>query len=237
MRTLKTKLKLLYSAMINPRIYRTIQAVRGQKLTYLNLEALLELYEAVESIERRGEEGILIEAGVALGGSTIVMASAKSQKRPLLAYDVFSTIPPPSPGDGADAHGRYAVIASGQAEGIGGDTYYGYQDNLLTKVRENFVNFGINPSDHHIIFYPGLFEETLRVSQPVSLAHIDCDWYESVMLCLEQIVPNLISGGILVIDDYEDWSGCKRAVDEYFEGRSHEFSMVMKSKLHIEKLA
>jgi asparagine synthase (glutamine-hydrolysing) len=83
--------------------------------------------------------------------------------------------------------------------------------------------------------WPGLFEDTLYIAEPVALAHIDCDWYQSVMLCLERITPHLIPGGVLVIDDYRDWAGCKRAVDEYFTGRGDEFRFVMRARLHIER--
>jgi hypothetical protein len=60
----------------------------------------------------------------------------------------------------------------------------------------------------------------------MALAHIDVDWYEPVHVSLERIEPRLSPGGALVIDDYEDWSGCRRAVDEYFSGdRMHSYSM------------
>jgi len=77
-------------------------------------------------------------------------------------------------------------------------------------------------------FWPGLFEETLRIDEPIALAHIDCDWYDSVKLCLERITPNVVPGGVLVIDDYRDWVGCRRAVDEYFAGRGDEFRFLMR---------
>ncbi|VAW43210.1 hypothetical protein MNBD_CHLOROFLEXI01-3632, partial [hydrothermal vent metagenome] len=54
-----------------------------------------------------------------------------------------------------------------------------------------------------------------------------------VMTCLQQIEPNLVPGGILIIDDYEAWSGCKSAVDEYFSGREDDFEFVQQSRLHI----
>jgi hypothetical protein len=56
----------------------------------------------------------------------------------------------------------------------------------------------------------------MQIDQPVALAHIDGDWYESVMTCLQRIEPHLSEEGILVIDDYDAWSGCRTAVDEYF---------------------
>lgn len=61
----------------------------------------------------------------------------------------------------------------------------------------------------------GLFEETIRPTEPIALAHIDGDWYESVEVCLERVWPVLAVGGPMVIDDYAHWSGCRSAVDEF----------------------
>jgi asparagine synthase (glutamine-hydrolysing) len=82
-------------------------------------------------------------------------------------------------------------------------------------------------------FVAGFYEETLQIDQPVALAHIDCDWHDSVMTCLERIEPHLVKGGLLIIDDYDEWSGCKRAVDSYFANRKDEFDFILKSRLHI----
>ncbi len=91
------------------------------------------------------------------------------------------------------------------------------------------------PEDINVHLIKGLFEDTLICKQPVALAHIDCDWYDSVMVCLERIVPMLTPGGVLVIDDYEHWSGCREAVEEYFKDKKEQFSFVKKSRLHIIK--
>ncbi len=69
----------------------------------------------------------------------------------------------------------------------------------------------------------------------MAFAHIDCDWYESVKVCLERIEPKLVGGGILIIDDYYTWSGCKKAVDSYFRYRRDEFHFVKQGRLHIIK--
>jgi len=221
----------------DPALHSIIRAVRNQKLTYLSRLALLDLCDAVQQLERRHLRGAIIEAGVALGGSAIVLAKTKAPTRPLHLYDVFGMIPPPSASDGPDAHARYAEIANGHALGIKGSRYYGYEDGLLEKVRRHFVQFGIDPAQAQTYLWPGLFEDTLQINQPVALAHIDCDWYDSVRLCLERITPNLIRGGVLVIDDYQDWHGCQHAVDEYFAGRGDEFRFVMRARLHIERQA
>jgi hypothetical protein len=118
-----------------------VRAVRNDSLTFLETEALNDLYESVTSLEKNRVPGILIEAGCALGGSAIVMATAKSDARPFYIYDVFGMIPPPSSRDGEDVHRRYEIIKSGKSKGIGGQKYYGYVDGLLDKVIENFRKY------------------------------------------------------------------------------------------------
>ena len=167
-------------------------------------------------VERAGLDGLVIEAGTALGGSAIVMAAAKSPERPMQVYDVFGLIPAPGDEDGADVHERYATIAAGEARGIGGDTYYGYRDDLYGEVTASFARLGVPAAEHNVELVKGLFEDTLVLDGPVALAHLDGDWYESTRTCLERIAPRLVPGGRIVLDDYYKWSGCRRAVDEYF---------------------
>lgn len=217
----------------SPGAFRILRRIRADKLSYLEMSALIDLYEAVTVAESQQIPGVLVEAGTALGGSAIVIAAAKSPKRPLWVFDAFETIPPPSERDGSDAHQRYALIQSGKAVGLKGAPYYGYQTNLMERVAQNFTRFGYPPSTHRIHLIKGYYSETLRLDQPVALAHLDCDWYDSVMTCLERIVPYLAVGGRLIIDDYMHWSGCRRAVDDYFNGRTEGFEFVMKSRLHI----
>jgi O-methyltransferase len=210
-----------------------IAAVRSDHLTYLEADALRSLYNAVKEVEHRGVDGILVEAGCALGGSAIVMATAKSPQRPFYVYDVFGMIPPPSQLDESDVHERYQVIASGQSVGIDGNRYYGYEENLIEKVTENFRRHGVQLGSVNTHLVKGLFQETMHVDQPIALAHIDGDWYESVMTCLTRLVPNLARGGIMIIDDYRHWAGCRKAVDEYFLDKRDEFTFIEKTRLHV----
>ena len=125
-----------------------------------------------------------METGTARGGSAITMASAKSPDRPMKVFDVFGMIPPPGERDGADVHKRYATIAAGASKGIGGETYYGYRDDLLAEVTDSFVRHGLPLADNRVELIQGLFEDTIDLHEPVALAHLDGDWYASTMTCL-----------------------------------------------------
>ena len=56
----------------------------------------------------------------------------------------------------------------------------------------------------------------------ISLLRLDTDWYES-KIELNLLYPKLSKGGILIIDDYNTWNGCKKAVDEYFKNKKISF--------------
>ena len=229
--------KMLSFAKQHPNLVASIRKVKKKNLTFLNRWALIELAQVALANEQREIDGAIIEAGCALGGSAIILTKSKVRERPFYIYDVFGMIPPPSERDGQDAQTRYKVIESGNSHGIGGEHYYGYEEDLYHKVQQNFNEYGLETSTHNIKLIKGLYEDTLRVNFSVSLAHIDCDWYDSVMVCLNRIEPYLVSGGTLVIDDYFCYSGCKRAVDDYFSSKDKsKYQFEKKNRLHIIKI-
>lgn len=220
--------------MENRQVLDVINKVTQENLSYLASEVLCELVEVVIANEKNQVKGVIVEAGCALGGSAIAIASAKNKNRQFFVYDVFGMIPAPSEKDGQDVHQRYEIIASGNSKGIGKGRYYGYEENLYDKVLQAFTNFDIKVEDNNIFLIKGLYEDTLHLDFPVALAHIDCDWYDSVLICLNRLEPHLVKGGTLIIDDYYAWSGCKLAVDEYFKNRKG-YEFIQKSRLHIVK--
>lgn len=214
------------------RVHAIADRVVAEELSYLRRENLLTLAAVVREADLAGREGLVVEAGTALGGSAIVMAGAKSPERPMRVYDVFGQIPSPTEQDGEDVQRRYEVIVEGGAKGVGDGLYYGYRDDLLGEVTASFDRLGVPLAEHRVDLVRGLFQDTIEIDEPVAVAHLDGDWYESTMTCLERIVPHLVPGGRLVLDDYYHWSGCRTAVDEYFSGRTG-FDLERRARLHV----
>lgn len=192
-------------------------AVREENLTYLSLTKLRNIEQALKTIDAGGIEGDCLEAGVALGGSAIVIADQMGQGRRFAGYDVFGMIPAPTADDDDVSHERYAVIAEGSSRGIGGETYYGYRDDLYNDVVAAFERHGLAVDGERIALCRGLFEDTLKFEdgRRVAFAHLDCDWHDPVELCLERIYEVLSPGGFLISDDYHAYGGCRRAVDDF----------------------
>ena len=197
------------------RLSKAARQVGDERLTYLSTQKFLNLEGCAKDVNRGDVPGCFVEAGVALGGSAIVLSKLMGDGRRFHGYDLFGQIPPPGEHDDAHAHERYAEIESGRSAGIGGDDYYGYLDDLYDRVVASFERYGLRVDGERIALHKGLFEDTLTLEEPVALAHIDADWYDSVMLCLERLHPLLSAGGYFVLDDYNDYGGCKRAADEF----------------------
>jgi hypothetical protein len=67
-----------------------------------------------------------------------------------------------------------------------------------------------------------MVEETIPGYAPeeISILRLDTDWYASTKHELIHLYSRLSKGGVLIIDDYGDWAGARKAVDEYFAAQS-----------------
>lgn len=203
------------------RVSEVAHKIKEAHLTYLSIERLRNIENALKMVERTKTPGDFIEFGVALGGSAILISSHLSQPRTFHGFDVFGMIPPPTDDDDEKSKARYEVIASGRSRGIGGEQYYGYRENLYDQVLEAFANFGYPVNQESICMHKGLFQDTWSTYRGSSIAfvHIDCDWYDPVRFCLTSIYPHLSPGAHIVIDDYNDYGGCRQATDEFLSAR------------------
>lgn len=197
-----------------PLVRQTWNRVRAEHLSYTFDRQLMQLLSSVRATAPSG--ALIIETGCARGGSAILMCAMKSRERPLRVYDVFDMIPPPGDKDGGDMKRRYEEIAAGAAVGLGGTKYYLYEEDLKTVVEGNFKRLGFPIEQNNVKLIKGKAQDTVVVNEPVALANIDVDWYEPVTACLERIMPHLIVGGSVAVRAYTDWSGARKAVDDYF---------------------
>jgi O-methyltransferase len=188
--------------------------IRRENLTYLSWDRLASLVKATREV--RQVKGAVVECGIALGGSGILLAS-KLSDRQFHGYDVFGEFPPPGPDDPPEAHQQYQVILAGEAKGPGGEDFSSLLPDIYERVTGSFARYGV-PVGGRIHLHKGLVQDTFKPEWPIALAHIDTDWYEPVKVCLERIAPHVQPGARIILDDYYDFGGCKKATDEFLAG-------------------
>ena len=149
--------------------------------------------------------GSLVECGIARGGSAAVMSLASGGKRAVWGFDSFDGMPSLTAEDQSDGQKWVGYVCSGP--------------NGLEEAQQTFSRFHVNGKWVNIV--PGWFEETLpnavaHISQ-IAVLRLDNDWYKSTRFCLETLYASVVPGGIVIIDDYNAYVGCKTAVDEFRE--------------------
>lgn len=191
-----------------------------EPFTMTDLERGYALYKAVEYLCRNRIPGDFAECGVWKGGSSMLMALSllefNDTSRILHLYDTYSGMTEPTVEDVIAWNGR-SVLAKWEGDSTG--------------VKDNFGSWAVGKdevaSNMNITGYPreliryvaGDVCETLYDEAPESLAllRLDTDWYRSTAKELEVLYPKLISGGVLIVDDYGHFEGARQAVDEYFK--------------------
>lgn len=184
--------------------------------TMTSPERLYALCDAVRHVTCHRVPGALVECGVWRGGSTMAMAMTLKRlgerNRQLWLYDTFDGMPEPGVVD-IDHTGCFAgTLLSRQDKQ---DEHSIWCRSPEQDVRQNLESTGYPVANMH--FVSGKVEDTIpgRVPDQISLLRLDTDWYESTRHELVHLYPRLSPGGILIIDDYGHWQGCRRAVDEY----------------------
>ncbi len=200
-----------------PHELETLRAVAPYTMT--PQERIIGLVRAVEFLVQNRIEGAIAECGVYRGGSMMAVARTLVRlgdtSRQLYLYDTFEGMVRPDARD-VDFVGRPALEDFLQHKIS--DDRSSWAGASLDQVRSAMSSTGY-PSER-ISYVEGRVEETLPGTMPdrIALLRLDTDWYASTRHELEHLFPRLMSGGILIIDDYGHYQGCQQAVDEYLAG-------------------
>ena len=195
---------------------------RSLPYTMTGVPRLHALIEAVRYCVRRDVPGAFVECGVWRGGSVLAMILALQEQgrddRDIYLYDTFEGMTEPTEFDGSTVHRPAPELW----EETGGRPFPElFNPEMFSEdfVRENLAATGYPEERLHLVRGP--VEETIPGTMPpgVALLRLDTDWYESTRHELEHLYPLLADAGVLIIDDYGHWTGCQKAVDEYFAGR------------------
>jgi hypothetical protein len=183
--------------------------------TMTSAEKMFALYRAVNYLDANRIEGDIVECGVAAGGSMMMAALSSiangNTNRELWLYDTFAGMPEPTDRD-VNYRGDLARVQWASSQSVYHNEWC-YAS--LESVQANMARTGY-PADK-MRFIKGRVEETVPANVPekIALLRLDTDWYASSKHEMEHLYPRLCEGGVLIIDDYGYWEGCRQATDEF----------------------
>ncbi|HEY5464284.1 MAG TPA: TylF/MycF/NovP-related O-methyltransferase [Hanamia sp.] len=189
-----------------------------QPYTLISLERIDAIVNSIDFLCKNNISGDIVECGVWKGGSvyaavkTLVLNNSFDRK--IYLFDVFEMEAMLSASnelvEDMDFRGNTAKMLVDKGLLVKDD--YKFQ---IDEVRTLLESTGY-PLEN-IIFKIGRVENTLPCKEIENIAflRLDTDWYESTKHELETLYPKLVQKGVLLIDDYGFWQGCRKAVDEY----------------------
>lgn len=148
---------------------------------------------AEKVIQTQFTPGDMAEVGVYRGGSSYLIARTGSHKL-LFACDSFEGLP-----EGNETHDRLDLMPKG----------------AFQSSEQEVRNF-LKPLNNAFII-PGWAPDCLPVEARYSFVHLDVDYYESTLKCLDYFYKRMSRGAVLVSDDYgrESCPGVEKAFTEF----------------------
>lgn len=203
----ETQLRQTYHEIKDENFWRILPEVYDY--TQLSMESMWSLYESIRYIIVKEIPGDIVECGVFFGGAMMLMIktlqSLKVTDRKLWLYDSFmGFVGQQAPDDIAWTGERVA----------------GTLPDFQIVVTENIKSTGYPVENYQIC--RGNIEQLAPINSngAIALLRLDTDTYFSTKAELEHFFPKLVTGGVLIIDDYGHALGARRATDEYLADSS-----------------
>lgn len=171
-----------------------------------------EFYKMVKDLP-----GAIVDCGVFKGTSLVRFAGFRDlfgnvHAHKIIGFDTFDTFPETDYEDDKPYRDRFISNAGDRSISL----------EQLNKVLDHK---GVN---EHIELVKGDINETVpdyAEKHPylrIALLNLDTDIYEPAVIILEHFYPLIVRGGVLLLDDYGEFPGETRAVDEFFADKDVE---------------
>jgi hypothetical protein len=158
--------------------------------------------------------GDVLEFGVYKGASLMRLMSFRhffesEESRKIIGFDIFGKFPDQLQ---HDIDKRFVDWFENEG-GLGI-----HHDTLEELIKaKNISNFELVPGDINVTAIE--FAKS-HPAQKIALLHIDVDVYEPTKVILETFWDSIVSGGIIMLDDYAYEFGETKAVDEFFKEKN-----------------
>lgn len=201
--TMKRFISFFQFLALKPRVVFSILSIRRIKgYTMQTIAGVYQMRDHIKEITINNINGAIVETGCWKGGLGAYMALFG---REVWLFDSFEGLPELIEKDIeiADSRGLPLYVKTGYIA-------------VFEKTAHDIARkLGVKP---HII--KGWFRDTLPMYKdkigPIAILRLDGDTYNSTKESLDILYDSVVAGGIIIIDDYYDFSGCRKALYDFF---------------------
>ena len=187
-----------------------------------NTTSKLSLWNTLDifnKVHKNQVQGSMVECGVWKGINLVLFQKLVEKynlkKFKIFAYDTFEGTPMPTAlditKDGTPMKEEYNYNKKD-------DGTSGWNNASLNEVKKNY--FENTLPNENLILIKGKVEDVLldsnNIPEYISILKLDTCLYEGTKIELERLFPKVQKGGAIIIDNYFNYKGVKKATDEYF---------------------
>ena len=192
--------------------------------------------DAIKYVLKHNIEGVIIECGVESGRFEYIWINELMKNnavRDIYLYDTFGGLVQPTEYDYTCKNATLYKMNKEEVYNtwknkIIDEKTNGWCYTPLEKVQQRLNSTGYPQTNLHYIV--GDVLETLKnkstIPEKIAILRLDTDWYESSKYELEQMYDNVVTGGVIIFDDYYHWDGQRRATDDFFSSRNIQYNFV-----------
>jgi hypothetical protein len=179
---------------------------------YSTQETLQFTYDITKKLLNK-VKGCYVEFGIAGGSQIGAMQQAMmdcNKLEQIYGFDSFEGIPYATSKDTEQAGiGKIDETKLGLLESTG------ISSHSMEAVKRNFSKWDL-PMDN-VTLIKGWFQNTVPITElpKIALMRLDGDLYESTVIPLRKYLPQMVKGGIIIIDDW-NLEGVRVAIHEFF---------------------
>jgi len=179
---------------------------------YRTVMQVLNIESCIKHVKDNNIDGAFVETGTWTGGASAYALLSMKRNNICLTYwgfDSFEGMPDPTSDDDSQSI-SWAGDDPRKLNNADREACYTYLSETGYEVSK-------------INLIKGWFDESLVMHKskvgPIAILRLDGDFYESTKVPLLELYPQVVNGGIVIIDDYGTFEGCKKAIDEIVLGQ------------------
>lgn len=170
--------------------------------------------------------GVALECGVANGGSLQIMRKFLHPDIIIYGLDSFSHMPKLTNKDENELRALKLNFNKKNGKLVG--KIFGNKEKCIYGFKKN------NISLKNLYLIKGYFNDSIPKNidkfNNIVILRLDADWYEATYFLLDTLYDKVVKGGIVIIDDFYAYIGCRKAVIDFFNNRKLKLPFIYHTK-------
>lgn len=182
--------------------------------TQLNYAGLYQMKKTIQMVNEKNIGGSIVELGCGRGGCGALMADVSSKlssPRSVFLLDSFEGLSEPVNEDYVGSKKKSEKIKQGYLQ-VSEESVLEALALVSVKARKL------------VRVVKGWFSDTLpslkKDMGTIAVLRLDADLYEPTIYALRELYDSVAVGGYVVIDDYKNWIGARKALFDFFHERN-----------------